>query len=437
MRLLYSIIDRADLSKFVTNSDFFIKTAEFLFSSVKGSSMKLLTLRIIALAAACGTVQFGIGSNAVQASSVPVHVAAVLSLSGLYGRVGTTQSQALATAERVVNEQGGINGRPLHIDVYDDRSRVNAAMHLADGIVKKGEASAIVGGTFAATCAAIRTQTQTSGMVQYCLSGAPRNGKTYFSSFPKASQLFGDQPATFFHTLHKERVAIIVGADGTGAIYAHEMRGALARFESKPVLNAVVSTRASAQRVVDRALKAHADAVYLGTNDRDSIAVLHAMQTRMADMPVWLTNAASRADARTALTQYLPSAPVYTGGDAVDVADELPFGSEQRRALMAYVGTFQHDHGFRPDRYATVTADAMEFLVAALRADGGVGGPILARTLEATPPTTALYSSYHFSGRSHDGTDLPGVIVRFERDGTRKYVGTFDRNARLRYDHSS
>jgi branched-chain amino acid transport system substrate-binding protein len=380
--------------------------------------------RLFACALAAVVVQFGGASSAVRASNAPVRLVAILSLSGIYAGAGGMQRRALVTATRVVNQQGGVNGRPLQLDLYDDHSNIDSAIQLAHAVLDESGVAAIVGGTFSGTCEAIRAETERAGMVQYCLSGAERPGGTFFSSFPRASQLFGEQPLAFLRRQGARRIAVITSESGTGAIYAHVMRGAMEHAGLAPVVSAIVSGQSKVRRAVDRAHAAHADAVYLGTNDSDSVLVLRAMQSRAWQAPVWVANAASRADARTLLAPYLPPGPVYTAGDAVDVAEQLPAESEQRQALLAYLRTFEQDHGTRPDLYATVAADAMEFLVAALRADGEVGGPLLARTLEATPAVTALYSSYHFSTRRHGGADLSGVIVRYQRDGSRSYVGT-------------
>lgn len=389
--------------------------------------MKSLVLRLFlcALAGIVTQFGFGFGAVAVRASEAPVRLVAILSLSGTYARAGLMQRRALLTATRVANQQGGVNGRPFVLDLYDDHSNIDSAFRLANAVLREGDVAAIVGGTFSGTCEAIRVVTERIGMVQYCLSGAARPGATFFSSFPRASLLFGEQPLAFLRREGARRIAIIASESGAGAIYLHEMRGAMARARLAPVVSAFVAgSPRSARRAVDRALAARADAIYLGTNDSDTVLLLRAMQSRFSQAPVWIANAASRADSRSLLAPYLPDAPVYTSGDAVDVAEQLPPESPQREALLAYLRTFEQDHGIRPDLYATVAADAMEFLVAALRADGGVGGPLLARTLEATPPVMALYSSYHFSARRHGGADLSGVIVRFEPDGSRSYIGS-------------
>jgi branched-chain amino acid transport system substrate-binding protein len=98
----------------------------------------------------------------------PYEVNAILSLTGNVAFVGTTQLQALKAVEAYVNQNGGINGRPLSFVVPDDQSNAQTAVQLARTIIAKG-VPIILGPSGSAGCAAI--QAQFAATVRYFREG--------------------------------------------------------------------------------------------------------------------------------------------------------------------------------------------------------------------------------------------------------------------------
>src|ERR1700681_1443899 len=114
---------------------------------------------VTALAAAC------IVSLAAGAAPAPIKIAASLSTSGPSAPLGVPESNAAKLAEREVNAHGGINGRPIEIDVVDDGAKADVAAQLATQMIASGHV-AIFCGTRTDTSAAVARVTGASNVLQ-------------------------------------------------------------------------------------------------------------------------------------------------------------------------------------------------------------------------------------------------------------------------------
>src|SRR4051812_48793753 len=81
-----------------------------------------------------------------QTTGAPVRVGAVVSVSGPLAPVGVTQREGYQLAEKVINQRGGINGRPLQLVFEDDSSNPDVAVTKVNGLLNSG-AVAILGPT--------------------------------------------------------------------------------------------------------------------------------------------------------------------------------------------------------------------------------------------------------------------------------------------------
>lgn len=81
-----------------------------------------------------------------QTAAVPIKVGTIVSVSGALAQVGASQREGYLLAEKVINQRGGINGRPLQLIIEDDSSSPDVAVTKVNGLLNAGVA-AIIGPT--------------------------------------------------------------------------------------------------------------------------------------------------------------------------------------------------------------------------------------------------------------------------------------------------
>jgi len=84
---------------------------------------------------------------ALMASSNPVRIPALMSLSGFDAQEGSRLLYGIAAAQAEFNQAGGVSGRPVVIDLFDDASDTQRILEIA-GVIRKNQDYLVVLGPF-------------------------------------------------------------------------------------------------------------------------------------------------------------------------------------------------------------------------------------------------------------------------------------------------
>ena len=119
---------------------------------------------IVVLAALLGIAT----AHADEPKPVDLHV--ILPLSGNGAFAGQTQQAVLQALSGKVNEEGGINGRPVRFVFHDDQSSPQTAVLLANDVIATSHPPVILGSALVAMCNAMAPLMAKSGPLLYCMS---------------------------------------------------------------------------------------------------------------------------------------------------------------------------------------------------------------------------------------------------------------------------
>ena len=92
-----------------------------------------------------------LGITSLGLAQEPVKIGAVLSLTGFASFMGEPEKNTFEMLEKEVNKSGGINGRPLRVIVYDDKSDSTEAVLVVKRLVDKDKVVAILGPSISPT----------------------------------------------------------------------------------------------------------------------------------------------------------------------------------------------------------------------------------------------------------------------------------------------
>jgi branched-chain amino acid transport system substrate-binding protein len=178
---------------------------------------------MLAVAAAC-IASFAIAP--VRAAD-PYTINAILSLTGTFAFLGTSEATSLRTVETLINKQGGINGQPVHFDIHDDQSQPAVALQLANGIIAQ-HVPVLLGPTYVASCLAVAPVVRANGPVQYCFAPTihPAPGSYTFSG-GASSRDQAIETLVFAKANGWKRLAYIATTDATGQDIEEQFKEAL------------------------------------------------------------------------------------------------------------------------------------------------------------------------------------------------------------------
>src|SRR5690606_33063981 len=80
-----------------------------------------------------------------QASGEPIRIGALLSVTGAIAGVGIPERDGVLLAAKVLNEKGGIDGRPIEIILEDDGSNPDAAISKINKLIHEDQVKAVIG----------------------------------------------------------------------------------------------------------------------------------------------------------------------------------------------------------------------------------------------------------------------------------------------------
>ena len=186
-----------------------------------------------ALALALASVAVPACVGAVRASdSYDVNV--ILPLTGTAAFLGKAEQVALQLAEKWVNDNGGIQGRPLKLVIQDDQSSPQLAVQLASQVIAKRPA-VLIGSSLVAMCNAM-APLMTNGPVMYCMSPGihPAKGSYVFTSSVSTHDL-AIALIRYFRLRGWTRLAVMTSSDASGQDAERGILAALALPENKEV----------------------------------------------------------------------------------------------------------------------------------------------------------------------------------------------------------
>lgn len=110
-------------------------------------------------------------AHAQEARGEPIKIGAIIPLTGGGAALGRSELNGVLLAAKVINANGGINGRPIQIIHEDDNTNPDTAITRANKLIYTDRVVALVGGGQTGSTVAIGAITDPLKMVQVAFSG--------------------------------------------------------------------------------------------------------------------------------------------------------------------------------------------------------------------------------------------------------------------------
>jgi branched-chain amino acid transport system substrate-binding protein len=192
-----------------------------------------MTFRTLGSAIVAALLLLSGSAHAPAIAADPVEVNVVISMTGQGAFLGSELKESMQLAADVANKGGGIGGRPLKVNFFDDQTNPQVAVQLFNQLSAK-HVPVVVGPSFTAPCLAAAATVQANGPVLLCSSPAmhPTHGSYAFSMTPGII----DDLAVYvrFFRLHGwNRIGLITSADATGQDVERQLGAVLSAPENK------------------------------------------------------------------------------------------------------------------------------------------------------------------------------------------------------------
>jgi branched-chain amino acid transport system substrate-binding protein len=358
----------------------------------------------------------------------PIKLGAYFDLTGASAAIGTPTKLVAEMVVKRINEEGGINGRPLELVIADDEGDPTKAAIIAKKFIETDKVAAIIGPTRTDTGMASRpTIEQMKGPTFMCVGGDPVITVPPFHWTFKSPQRTSVAVKKTFAYLKKkgiQKIAVITAADGFGRDGKKWLESLAPEYGLKIISNE--SFQATDNDMTPQLIKIKAvspEAIVCWTIGKAGAIVAKNVK---------------QLDIKTALVQChgLPD-PIYIklAGDASEknimpstkllVADQLPDTDVQKRVILEfirlYTDVYHYDKQFPINTHSGYAWDAI-YIVANAMKKAGTNNEALRAAIEQTKGYVGVSGVYSLTPEDHNGLGTDSMVMVQIADGKWRMV---------------
>ena len=371
-------------------------------------------LRSLVCCAALAGLVAGPAGAASAPSGPPVQIGAILSISGPYAPLGEPERNAIQVAVADVNATGGINGRPLQVQILDDESKADIAQQLATQLVGQNVA-AIIGGSITPTSEAIARVANDAKVLHVFLTPSmgvwnTKNGvrKLTFEATPH-NELEVTKLFNFMRGTLKTAKLAVLHDDQLYGTQGSQIAAAEAKAQNVAIVDdeqyAVQATDVTPQ--LEKAKAAGADTILIYTAAPSAgILVRQVHQLAVGTHLIGTTGIVS--------DNFLK----VTGKDGDGVYADMDLDRTYPNALQKKLLTaYRTAYNAGANNFASFAWDAVHLVAGALRTAKSTDGDKLVSALETMKPYTGTTGTYKFTATDHNGFNAQDIRIVIDHNG--------------------
>jgi branched-chain amino acid transport system substrate-binding protein len=305
----------------------------------------------------------------VASGDEPLTINVILSLTGPVAFAGIEEKTALGVYENLVNKSGGVRGRPVHFQIWDDQSSPQVALQLANGIIEK-HVPVIVGPAVTGTCAAVDPVVRNSGPVVYCLSPGlqPQKGTFVFSTSRSLDATLLAE-ARFLNEKTYNRIGVLTATDASGQAGSHGLNDAMPSYHALQIVDEekFAPSAITLNAEISKIMQFKPQCIFIFATGPAFATALRGLKDAGVNLPVFTSSANMNKDQLAQYAAFLPK-DLYFDGFPFQVG--VPMGTAgQRSAYAAFVGAFK-SAGVVPSSLSAYAWDPMNIVISAFKQAG-------------------------------------------------------------------
>jgi branched-chain amino acid transport system substrate-binding protein len=355
-----------------------------------------------------------------------LRIGGIFSLTGYLSWSGKHKRKAADLKVEMINEAGGVGGRPLRLITYDDQSRADQAARIAEELVFNHRVAALVG-------------TGTLPISKAVAKVANRFRTPAFINSGYAIDPAGD--LFVFNTAHRTEFAISCafqyflerGIDRLALFMPQGLLGDLGswlgrRLADRMGIHIAGEERFDTLRSADtfslerlRCLKP--GAIFSFSTGQPAASVAQTMSAIGFDVPLLVSHGNANPHFLKLLSKN--PVPIIVPTGRTSVIDSI----SQNDPSLGIVTDFNIRHirkyGEPANDYSAELADAIDLFAEGVRLSGNGDSERLRDAIEDIHSFNGMRGSYHLSPIDHYGTGIEQIVLLTSKDGRWHFTKTF------------
>ncbi|MFP1643066.1 ABC transporter substrate-binding protein [Pontitalea aquivivens] len=376
------------------------------------------TLTTTASATALATLMaLGLAGTA----TAEIKIGASVSETGPAAFLGDPEAKTLKMLVEDINANGGVNGEPIELVIYDDGGDPNKARTFATRLVEDDEVVAIVGGTTTGTSMAIIPVAEDAEVPFISLAGAIEiidPVKPFVFKTPHTDRM---ACAKIFEDMQKRQISkigMISGTDGFGASMRNQCLSIVGDYGIEVLADESYGPQDADMTPQLTNIKG-SDGIQAilnpGFGQGPSIVTRNYAQLAI-DLPLYQSHGVA-SKGFIELAGVAAAEGVRLPGNALLVPDLLAGDDPQKPVVTAYKTMFEDKTGTPVGTFGGYAHDGLRILVDAITRAGSTEPVAIRDAIEATSGLVGTTGIYTMSSGDHLGLDLSAFRMLEIRNG--------------------
>ncbi|MBN2204217.1 MAG: ABC transporter substrate-binding protein [Thermoleophilia bacterium] len=384
-------------------------------------SMAVLTAALaVSLAVSLAVMTAACGEEEAAEGGEPLKIGAIVSLTGTYAGLGEPEKNVIEMEVARINEDGGVNGRPVEVIIEDDATDEAKAVAAASKLIEQDGVVAIIGATGTGQTMAPRGDVQRAGIPQVSMAGgtvitSPVDPLVFATPWSNLIVV----PFTLEHIKAQgiTKIGLITDSGGFGkdgqAVIAAVAPEVGVEVVSDQTFNPG-DTDMTAQ--LTKIKNSDAEAVVFWTAGAEAAIIVKNAVDLGIDLPLFGSHGIARREFIDGAGAAAEGVKFAAG--KVLIPEAYGEGTEAYTVATDFIDRYTAAYGQAPSTFAGHAYDALYLVVeAARRIDGEITPEALRDEIEATSGWVGIGGTFTFSPDDHNGMTV-GDLTMYEIAGS-------------------
>jgi len=384
---------------------------------LKWSVMLVLVVELISL------VPMGCAQETVIEEGDTYKVGALFDLTGPTSNLGVPEENTVDMMVDQINDDGGINGHPLEVIVYDTEGDNDKCALMATRLIEQDEVIAIIGPTRSGTSLHILDTVTTADIPLVSCAASikivtPVGERYWIFKTPQTDKEAITEIYTYLQSANVSNIALITDTSGFGAggrdvLIADAADYGLTVVDDQTFDNDDTSMQSQLTHIGGT----DAEAVVCWTTDKDAATVALDMQTLQMELPLYCSHGIANMDFIIA-AQDAANGVIFPAGKLL-IVDDIPADDPQKEVLTDYKADYEALYGEgTTSTFGGHAYDALSIVVIALAGlDEGItlsdARTAVRDGIEQTTDFVGISGIFTMSPTNHLGME-PGSLAMIE-----------------------
>lgn len=377
----------------------------------------------LALAAGCGEKTSEPSPPGETVAPEPYVIGAMFAVTGDASSLGIPEKKTAEMLEKMINADGGIDGRPLKIVVEDTKGEEAGAMKAARRLVEANEVLAIVGPSRTGTTMALLGYMKDAEVpLISCAAGIDivQPPKRWIFKTPQTDRMAAQKIIEYLKERGIKRIAVLSDNTRFGKSGAGEIESLMPAAGVEVVAREEYSPRdTSMEQQLAGIGDTRAQAVICWGTPPGAAIVARDMRRMAMDIPLICSHGVAN-EAFLKIAGEAANGVALPAGRLI-VLDQIASEDPQRPVLEDYAGRFKTEFGDPADAFGGYAWDAIQ-LVASAIGQAGDDRAAIRDALENTSDFVGATGVFNFSPQDHNGLTKDAFVMVEVVDGKWRLV---------------